>query len=167
MKTHSQNPAAAALVADPACFPFSLDTVSDALLFARLGDEGLRAASFLDERALGGATERRQVAWGEAAAAVAGDARCDAHYIFHIRHVGSTLLSRLLGESRSVLALREPLLLRSFAEAMAAGRWGETETGDRLSVLTALLSRTFRSDQRALVKATSFTSEIADRLVPA
>jgi hypothetical protein len=32
--------------------------------------------------------------------------------------------------------------------------------------LTALLSRTFRPDQRANVKATSFTSEIADRLVP-
>jgi hypothetical protein len=66
-----------------------------------------------------------------------------------------------------VLALREPLLLRAFAEAIAAGCWGDAETADRLSVLTALLSRTFRTDQRALVKATSFTSEIADRLVPA
>ncbi|HEY0311166.1 MAG TPA: hypothetical protein VGC56_01580 [Allosphingosinicella sp.] len=167
MKTHSQESAAAALVADPAWFPFSLDAVSDALLFARLEEEGLRAASFLDQRALGATKERRQVAWDGAAAAVAGDARRDVHYIFHIGHVGSTLMSRLLGESASVLALREPLLLRTFAEAMAAGRWGETEIRDRLSILTALLSRTFRSDQRALVKATSFTSEIADRLVPA
>jgi len=167
MTTHSQDPAAAALVVDPAWFPFSLDLASDTLLFVRLDERELRAASFLDQRALGGATARRQVAWAEAAAAVAPDARRDLQYIFHIGHVGSTLLSRLLGESPSVLGVREPLLLRNFAETMAAGRWGEAETADRLSVLTALLSRTFGADQRALVKATSFTSEIADRLVPA
>jgi hypothetical protein len=167
MKTLSQDSAGAALMADPAWLPFSLDLPSDALLFTRLEEEDLRAASFLDQRALRAATERRQVGWQHAAAAVAADARRDVQYIFHIGHVGSTLLSRLLGESPSVLALREPLLLRTFAEAIAAGRWGEAETADRLSVLTALLSRAFRTDQRVLVKATSFTSEIADRLVPA
>ena len=33
-------------------------------------------------------------------------------YIFHISHVGSTLLARIAGEVPGVLALREPLLLR-------------------------------------------------------
>src|SRR3546814_16845109 len=40
------------------------------------------------------------------------------------------------------------------------------DTDGRLDTLTALLSRTFRPEQRAIVKATSFTSEIARRLIP-
>jgi hypothetical protein len=79
-------------------------------------------------------------------------ARRDADYIFHIGNVGSTLISRLLGELPSVFALREPLLLRTATE-------GQFET------LAALFSRTFRPEQRAMVKATSFTSEIANRIV--
>jgi len=66
--------------------------------------------------------------------------------------------------------VREPLLLRVFAERLdpdAPARWSDSETDARLDLLTALLSRTFRPEQRALVKATSFTSEIASRLVPA
>ena len=82
------------------------------------------------------------------------DARRDADYIFHIGNVGSTLISRLLGELPSVFALREPLLLR-------------TATEGQFDTLAALFSRTFRPEQRAMVKATSFTSEIADRHRPA
>jgi hypothetical protein len=55
------------------------------------------------------------------------------------------------------------LLLRSFAE-MSRRQSGWTEA--RLDTLTALLSRTFRVGQRAIVKATSFISEIAPALVP-
>ena len=44
-----------------------------------------------------------------------GDLRSDARWIFHIGHVGSTLVSRLLGELAGVLAIREPRLLRDLA----------------------------------------------------
>ncbi len=54
--------------------------------------------------------------------------------------------------------MREPLLLRTFA--------ADPPPPEDFDRLTALLSRTFRPEQRANVKATSFTSEIADRLVP-
>jgi hypothetical protein len=83
------------------------------------------------------------------------DARRDAQYIFHIGNVGSTLISRLLGELPEVLALREPQLLRGFGPE------------DDFDTLAALMSRTFRPNQRANVKATSFVSEIADKLVQA
>ncbi|MBV9930198.1 MAG: hypothetical protein JO013_04555 [Alphaproteobacteria bacterium] len=150
--------------ADPTWFPFFLDLEADALTWVRIEAEALRAASFLDQRALTPAAPRRTTAWRDAATLPAG-ARRDAQYIFHIGHVGSTLLSRLLGERPDVLALREPLILRAFAEALRDGRWGSGEAS-RLDTLTALLSRTFRPEQRALIKATSFTSEIADRLLP-
>ena len=160
------SPSPAALASDPAWFPFFVDCAADRLTFVRMGEAGLRAASFLDQRALDPAAPRHDVAWTEIATALGQQERRDAQYIFHIGHVGSTLLSRLLGELPGFLSLREPLLLRAFAEALAAGRWGGGEA-ERLDRLAALLSRTFRPGQRALVKATSFTSEIADRLVSA
>lgn len=165
MHAPSDAPAAADLVADPAWFPFSLDLAADQLLFVRLEEAALRSASFLDQRVLQAAGPRHALPWDAATATLAAGAQRDVQYIFHIGHVGSTLVSRLLGELRDVSALREPLLLRQFAEALGAGRWGAAE-GSRLDALTTLLSRAFRPGQRALVKATSFTSEIADRLVP-
>jgi hypothetical protein len=100
------------------------------------------------------------VPWPSVEQAVAGKLRSDARWIFHIGHVGSTLVSRLLGELGEVLGLREPLILRTLAERPEA-------LPARLDTVTALLSRTFRPGQRAMVKATSFVSEIAAELVPA
>jgi hypothetical protein len=129
-----------------------------------------RQASFLDQRIVGPGSRLRTIAWHEAEAAIDAQARRDAQFIFHIGNVGSTLVSRLLGELDGVFALREPLLLRTFFEALgplAAPAWTGQKSERRLAILRALLSRTFRSEQRAIVKATSFTSEIAPRLVPA
>jgi hypothetical protein len=123
-----------------------------------MDEDSYRAASFLDQRALRAGYRIEWSDWPALAAAMPLEARRDAQYIFHIGNVGSTLISRLLGELDAVLALREPLLLRSFAERPPAA--------DRFDTLTALLSRTFRPGQRAIVKATSFTNEIADRLLP-
>jgi hypothetical protein len=155
------------LAVDPSWFPFLLDLASDTLLLVATDEAAFRAASFLDQRSLAPGAERRSLPWQAAADAMGASTRRDGDYIFHIGHVGSTLLSRLLGELPSVLALREPLLLRSFAEALTQRRWPADEEPQRLGTLNALLSRSFRPAQRALVKATSFTSEIADRLVPA
>ncbi|MEA3013654.1 MAG: hypothetical protein QOD42_2199 [Sphingomonadales bacterium] len=141
--------------ASPEWLPFAPDPATDGLAFLRMTEADYRAASFLDQRLLGPGSEIRLAPWP----ALPAEARRDADYIFHIGNVGSTLISRLLGELDTVFALREPLLLRSFAESPPAP--------ERFDALAALLSRTFRPGQRANVKATSFTSEIADKLVPA
>jgi hypothetical protein len=140
--------------ASPSWLPFAPDPATDGLVFLRMSQDDYRAASFLDQRILGPGSEIRHAPWPVMPAA----ARRDAQYIFHIGNVGSTLISRLLGELDGVLALREPLLLRSFAES--------PPDQQRFDTLATLLSRTFRPEQRANVKATSFTSEIADRLLP-
>jgi hypothetical protein len=140
----------------PEYLPFELDPAADRIALLRLSEADYRAASFLDQRVLRPDSTLIETAWSKLA--VAAGARRDVQYIFHIGNVGSTLISRLLGELPEVFALREPLLLRSFAES-PPGR------GD-FDRLTALLSRTFRPEQRANVKATSFTSELADRLLP-
>ncbi len=143
-------------LATPDFLPFELDPASGRVTMLRMTAVDYRAASFLDQRLLRPDSTLVETDW--AALSLPADARRDAQYIFHIGNVGSTLISRLLGELDSVFALREPLLLRTFAASPPAA-----EEFDRL---TALLSRTYRPDQRANVKATSFTSEIADRLVP-
>jgi hypothetical protein len=91
---------------------------------------------------------------------MAANLRRDARWIFHIGHVGSTLVSRLLGELGGVLALREPRLLRDLALSPPDVRAGY------LGPAPKLMSRTFAADEHACVKATSFVSEIAPELVP-
>jgi hypothetical protein len=160
------------LFPSPRLFPHAMDAGRDLVLLVERSEADFRAASFLDDRSLKAGEKKEIVGWGDVAAAVPAGARRDVQYIFHIGHVGSTLIARLLGEQEQILALREPLLLRSFFDILnpaggSATAWEEGEAPNRLDTLTALLSRTFRPDQRALVKATSFTSEIAPRLVPA
>lgn len=163
---------AGALAATPHWFPHLLDPATDRLLLVAKAEGEYRDAAFLDERSLKADGARHGVEWWHLAAAFPPAARRDVQYIFHIGHVGSTLVSRLLGELPQLLSLREPLLLRTFAEMLAErgqaeALWDPASIAGRLDVLTALLSRTFRPEQRALVKATSFVSEVAVDLVPA
>jgi len=144
----------------PELFPYSLDCRADAVSFIHLSRAAFEGASFLDARVLSPGVVPHEVAWREAAAAIHGAGlaeRCD--YIFHIGHVGSTLMSRLLGTHPRVFALREPLVLRQLVSLQ------EHEGEERFSGCLKLLSRTFESSQRALLKATSFVSEIAQRLL--
>ncbi|HEX4737814.1 MAG TPA: hypothetical protein VH331_09645 [Allosphingosinicella sp.] len=157
--------------ATPGWFPHLLDPINDRVLLVAKSEQEYRDAAFLDERSLRQDAQRQIVDWSALAAAVPPDVRRDVQYIFHIGHVGSTLISRLLGELPQIFALREPLIVRTFDEMLTErGRpealWDPAAIPARVDLLAALLSRTFRPEQRALVKATSFTSERAADLVP-
>lgn len=133
----------------PEYLPIEFEPATDRVTWLRLSEADYKEASFLDFRMVQPQSELRHSPWPE----VPAGARRDAHYIFHIGNVGSTLISRLLDELPEVFALREPQLLRQLgADADFA-------------TVAGLFSRTWRPEQRANVKATSFTSELADRLV--
>ena len=119
-----------------------------------------RAAAFLDDRLLQSPVDAQIIPWPQIAEAMDGELRQDARWIFHIGHVGSTLLSRLLGELDRVLSVREPRLLRDLALSPAEVR------ASYIAPVAKLMSRTFAADEVACVKATSFASEIAPQLVP-
>lgn len=121
--------------------------------------ESYRAASFLDDRMLKDPVDAQIVSWTAIEEAVSDNMRSDARWIFHIGHVGSTLVSRLLGELGDVLAIREPRLLRDLALTPADVRERYIAPAPRL------MSRTFAETEVACVKATSFASEIAPELV--
>jgi hypothetical protein len=156
----STSPTAAEIAADASWLVQALDPASGMTRLIRMDQDAYRAASFLDDRML---AEPRQVGvlpWGDVATAVPRNARADARWVFHIGHVGSTLVARMLGELSNVLAIREPRIFRDVAGVSAEQRLGFT------AALPALFSRTFARNQTALVKATSFVSEIAPELVP-
>jgi hypothetical protein len=151
----------------PELFPYGLDAGTDSLTLLRLTEADFAQASFLDGRILkpGAQTQTLSFAQTEREASELELTEC-CQFIFHIGHVGSTLLSRLLGRHPGILALREPAILRTLAQMRAEPetfprRWTDGEFEARLSTLLKLWSRTFRTDQRAVVKATSFASELA------
>lgn len=118
----------------------------------RLDEAAYRAASFLDQRLLA-ANPTTAVAAAATVTAAAARLEPGAHYVLHIGHVGSTLVSRLVGEFEGLFSVREPAILREIH--------GRTDLHGAL----ALLARTWRPGQRAVVKATSFVSEFAGSIL--
>lgn len=98
---------------------------------------------------------------------ICGDpANHDTRFIFHISHVGSTLLSRVIGTLSDVLALREPLLLRWLADIRRNLRSPESRYSPagyeaRLRTVLGLLARPIDDADKVVVKATSYASNLA------
>jgi len=138
----------------------ALDPSAGAVRLIAMNRESYRAASFLDDRIMQSPVDAQVVQWPEIEGAAGEDMRDDARWIFHIGHVGSTLVSRLLGELPGVLGVREPRLLRDLALIPAEIRQRY------IAPVPRLMSRTFAEDECACLKVTSFGSEIAEQLVP-
>jgi hypothetical protein len=159
------------LKTSPGWYPHTLDPIADVLGFVDLPREAMKAASFLDERALPAGAELDWTYWPSVASAVQASwapERCA--FIFHIGHVGSTLLSRLLEADERLLALREPLPLRTLAAAHAEleapeSFWSREAFDERLEVMLKLWSRPYVGGQLPVVKASSFCSGMARDLL--
>jgi hypothetical protein len=151
------------LRSSPEMLPFSVDPAKDLVELRAMTRVDYEKASFLDARLT--APPLLVTPYGELASATSGlPIACD--YIFHVGHVGSTLLSRLLGTHPSVFGLREPQALRTFAQAELSGApWRPSELDDRIATFIACYSRTWTPAQRSVVKATSLVSELAARLL--
>jgi len=150
------------LARDPALYPMAFDLARDAVLFLNMEEGDYRASSFLDERATThGGEEWLPYADVESAMAKPTASR-PLHFIFHMGHVGSTLLSRLLDETGTVLSLREPLPLRALAEASDRDM---PDTDRRLETMLRLWERGFAANKSVVLKATSATERLAPKLL--
>jgi hypothetical protein len=161
----------AQLSSSPDTYLQKLDPVRDAALVIRFDAAAYRAASFLDDRILGPETAGAWIPFARVAEAARHvPARRPLHFIFHTGHVGSTLVSRLLDETEAVLSLREPLPLRTLAEAHdALGRpdslLSNAQFDAALATLMALWSRGYARNTSVIVKATSSTGRLAPALL--
>ncbi len=161
----------AQLTADPTWFPHKLEFASERMLLVKLAADDYARASFLDDRIVTPQTQGSWVSFDQVTAALTGVQPTNPlHFIFHAGHVGSTLLSRLLGEAGGVLAIREPLPLRSLAEAH--DRLNEVDsllspTGFRAQLGEQMLlwSRGFADTRAVVVKATSSAARLAPDLL--
>ena len=144
-----------------------IDLLQDTVLLARLTRTDFAQASFLDQRVLSRETAADWVPWGALAQRLSDQARTSpAHYLFHIGHCGSTLLSRLLAEL-GVLPLREPLTLRTLAELhpdldAAHSRWSRATFDARLALVLAAYDR--GAGPRA-VQPTSWCNDLAPAIL--
>jgi hypothetical protein len=148
-----------------------LDLVREGCLVIELAEAAYRTASFLDDRILGPATRGGWLPFDRVldAAQRVADLR-PLHFIFHTGHVGSTLVSRLLDETGAVLSLREPLPLRTLADAhdvlrhpeslLSPARFDELLTGQ-----LRLWSRGYASTRCVVVKATSSAARLAPTIL--
>lgn len=154
---------------DPHYLPFKLDLVARRVLWLRLDAQQRREAAFLDDRAI---PANADGVWSPLDALLAhrsADAP-GAHAIFHIGHCGSTLLSRLLDTWPDVHGLREPLPLRTLAQAwpMLASpisRLSPTQAADTLHALWSRWSQALAPARRSVVKATSSCNGLAAPLL--
>ncbi|RDZ26537.1 hypothetical protein [Lysobacter silvisoli] len=142
----------------PEFLPFKLDLVGRRVLWLRLSAQQREEAAFLDDRAVPANAEGGWMPLASLPAEVPHDDAADA--IFHIGHCGSTLLSRVLGAWPELQGLREPLPLRSLAEAWpqlgrAESRLSEAEAPQLLRALWSNWSRALLPWRRSVVKATS------------
>ncbi|MDR0184425.1 sulfotransferase [Lysobacter arvi] len=143
----------------PDFLPFKLDLIGRRVLWLRLDEAQRREAAFLDDRAI---APNAEGGWAplESLLARTADDLPPAHAIFHIGHCGSTLLSRLLETWPEVQGLREPLPLRTLAEAWptldeATSRLSQDQAEDALRALWARWSQALAPHTRNVVKATS------------
>ena len=166
----AEDPFRSRFAADASLLPHMADLANDRVLIALLSDADYRAASFLDQRLLTERVGREWMAWN--ALPDLGSAAPRPDFIFHIGHVGSTLVSRLLAEIGGALPLREPMLLRTLAQVAERidrpeSIWSPDLYRARLAQVRGWLGRGFATDQRAMVKASSVITAIADDLTGA
>ena len=106
-------PTAQEIVRDAGWLLQALDPTGELVRLVEMNREAYRLASFLDDRMFQAPRNSQIGRWFEIVEAIPADARRDARWIFHIGHVGSTLVARLLGELEGVLSIREPRISES------------------------------------------------------
>ncbi len=144
----------------PAWYPLRF-TNSGEMTMLHLDEAAYRSASFLDQRLLALGRPQTICPLNVLEAAAAALPR-PPHFLFHIGHVGSTLISRLIGAHPGFFSLREPELLRSLANEELRRPGVLPAHGElTLDLVLALLARTWRPGERAVVKATSIANELA------
>lgn len=146
-----------------AAFPlFAFDAATGRGWVLHFEPQDYRRASFLDQRAL---DHRKVSGWelsiAEIEAALAPpEPGLPLHWIFHIGHCGSSLVSKFLDMLTGVLGLREPLPLLSLAHGVA-----DPATQRWQGPVLRLLNRGFGDTQAVVVKPTSAVTTIAGRLL--
>ncbi len=151
----------------PEIFAHQLDVIGDKILLVELSAAEKQAASFLDQRVITPQTKGVWLTWDQIQPHI--PTTPTPHFIFHIGHCGSTLLSRLLDalgtDENPVTGLREPLPLRTLAQEKlesASSLWSEAVFKQRLRALLCLYGR---EPGTTIIKATSICNSLIEDMM--
>ncbi|MGH8321692.1 MAG: hypothetical protein ACRESX_05600 [Gammaproteobacteria bacterium] len=142
-------------------------------LVVKINESAYRQASFLDERVFSADTQGAWFPYETLLEVTTGLTIQKApHFIFHIGHCGSTLISRLLGELPQTFSLREPIALLALA---VIRREMDTDkapldmaTWRRLFAMSLTsLSRTYHINDRPIIKLTSAAGNLLEPVLQA
>lgn len=147
-----------------------LDVINRRGLLVRIAEADYRRASFLDHRVLKPDTAG---AWFPLLRLLNETADIRAalppHFVFHVSHCGSTLVSRLLAELPGSLPVREPLPILALAMqrrelGRPSARLTERAWDELFELSLRLLGRAYRPGERSLIKATSACANLLGSL---
>ena len=146
-----------------------LNVPADQILLSELSEPDYKTASFLDQRIITPQLIHHTLPFS-AVENLPVTGNLPPYYICHIGHVGSTLMSRFFGELPSILAVREPQILRDLAQISQIKReahspWPLEQYEARSKLILSWLSRSFHKGQRAMIKLSSFANEITPELI--
>lgn len=156
------------IASNPGWYMLDYNPAFRKFIFTSLEETRFAEASFLDSRLNTRADALQGVTLADVDAVFPDRFELPpAAYIFQVGHCGSTLLSRALGATPDVLALREPLPLRVLAntrrELDDALSWMSREEWRRLSTIILLaLERRFRPGQLPIIKASSTCNNLVE-----
>ncbi len=133
----------------------------------RLEVEDFDRSAFLDRRITIGKRQRGlRVSFDRLAEGAPPNAPSRTNYICHHSHIGSTLLSKIIGLAPGVASLREPVILRWLASQDYLAMTGRSAPLDQdrrandLKVCLGLLGRPVNGRETIVVKATSFANQV-------
>lgn len=134
-------------------------------------NQSYAASSFLDHRiVLPEAAIAHNVKFSSLHQFFGDPAGNETRFLFHISHVGSTLLSKALGVAPECLCLREPILLRWLSDIrrdlhLPESRYNKAAYRQLLCTIVGLLARPLGEEKNVIVKATSYASNLADDIL--
>lgn len=160
------------LTATPELFLKDFNPERDLAVLSPMSEASYRDSVFMDDRLV--RSEARDLAlslnalgrlWQRSAAAAR-----PIHYIGHMGHCGSTLLSRILGDLPGLHSLREPPVLIGLSRALrrletpgfALSRFDWSQL---LELAALMMQRTWRASDVAVIKPTSAAGNLLPHLM--
>lgn len=151
----------------PELFLRDIDPVRDIAVLSPMSEATYRASSFLDNRIERDGDRDLGMPLGTLERLIGAQRppRRTIHWLFHVGHCGSSLLSRLLGEVDGLLALREPAVVMGLSRSLRQlGQPDFPVDAERWAALRDLsftmLGRSFRPTENVLVKPTSHAANL-------
>lgn len=151
------------IVEDPRWFPYAFDNEYNRLKFVRTNADALRNAPFLDERFFSPGLIYEDVDIDEIVDALPSGETDLPPLIFHSAFCCSTLLASALDRQNRVLALKEPQIIMSLANAKRMmPRQNRTldEFRHRFDLVFNLIKRRFTPSERIVVKLTNSANNL-------